>query len=271
MKGRIGRLFMKLGVIAGNGYLPIMIANRFINSGGEVFIALIDQGNHLDYSSFNVKKFNIGKVGEAIKFFQDNDISHIVIIGGVKRPNFFNLRVDKIGRLLLGKIMNGKFLGDDKLLRIVADFFENYGFTILSPKGLLLNESTIAKGLVTDKIPSEKDMLNIHIGFIEAKKLGQEDLGQSVIALAGQLEKEDENGTDYLINHSLLKGGVLVKVMKPEQDERLDIPTIGEETIKNVAKKGLHGIAIEANSVIIVDIEKVVKLSNSFGIFLIGI
>lgn len=263
---------MKLGIIAGNGSLPIRLANRYINSGGEVFVALIDQENHLDYSQFNVKKFNIGKVGDAIEFFKASDVSNIVIIGGVRRPNFFNLRVDRIGSLLLAKIMKGKILGDDELLRIVADFFEKYGFSILSPKDIfLLNECTIPKGVITDKIPSETDMLNIHMGFIEAKKLGIDDLGQSVIACGDKIEKEDERGTDYLINHSILETGVLVKTMKPEQDERLDIPTIGEETIKNVAKKGLHGIAIEANSVMIVDIEKVVKLANFLGVFLIGI
>lgn len=270
MKGRIGS-YMRLGIIAGNGSLPIMVANTVSNSGGEVFVALIDQENHLDYSAFNVKKFNIGKVGDSIKFFQDNAISNIVIVGGVRRPNFFNLRVDKIGSLLLGKIMKGKFLGDDKLLRMVADFFESYGFTILSPKDILLDECTIGKGVITDKAPSEKDMLNIHIGFTEAKNLGLEDLGQSVIARGNIIEKEDERGTDYLISHSSLESGVLVKTMKPDQDKRLDIPTIGEETIKNVAKMGLHGIAIEANSVMIVDIAKVVKLANSLGIFLIGI
>lgn len=264
-------IFMRIGIIAGNGQLPIIIAKSYKNMGGEVFIALIDQENNIDYRSFNVKKFNIGRVGEAIEFFKSNNISKIVIIGGVKRPNFFTLRVDKVAALLLAKIMKNKLLGDDKLLRIVAEFLEGYGFTVLSPKEILLSNCTSEKKVLTDKSPSPEDMRNIHVGVMEAKKLGLEDIGQSVIVRGNVVEKEDENGTDYLINNSKLEGGVLVKTMKPDQDERLDIPTIGEETIKNVAKKGLNGIAIEAARVIVVDIEKVVKLANKLGVFLIGI
>lgn len=263
--------FMRIGIVAGNGQLPIMLAKSYQNIGSEVFIALIDQENSLDYSSFNVKIFNIGRVGDAIEFFKSNDISQIIIIGGVRRPNFFTLRVDKIGGLLLAKIMKSKFLGDDKLLRIVAEFLENYGFALLSPKEILLSNCAAKKGILTDKSPSSEDIQNINIGIMEARKLGNEDLGQAVIVRGNLVEKEDENGTDYLIDNSRLEGGVLVKTMKPEQDERLDIPTIGEETIKNVAKKGLNGIAIEAGRVIVVDIEKVIKLANDLGIFLIGV
>lgn len=261
---------MKFGIVAGSGLLPLRVAEYLVLSGKEVYIALIDQKNTIDYSRFNVERFKIGQIGGMIDFFKDNDVSELVIIGSATRPNFLTLKVDKVGRELVLRILKSSVLGDDKILRTVADFIESFGFTILSPKPMLIN-STINKGVVTSNHPSLIDLKNIEYGIKEAKKLGAQDKGQAVVVLDDIVKKEDRKGTDSLISRSNMPGGVLVKMMKPEQDIRLDIPTIGEETVRMVAKNKLHGIAIESGEVIVVDIENVIKLADDLGIFLIGV
>ncbi|MBP7189697.1 MAG: UDP-2,3-diacylglucosamine diphosphatase LpxI [Rickettsiaceae bacterium] len=264
---------MNLGIIAGSGSLPKIIANQHLKHGGQVAIALIKEAaKESDYSAFNMQPFNIGQVGSALEFFLKNQVSEIIIIGAVKRPNLLTLKVDKCGAKLIARIIKKKILGDDKLLRIVADFIEEQGFKISSPISILTEKSTAPKGIITDKVPSLKNESDIKIGIKEALKLGKSDIGQSVIVKGGLvIAREDESGTDSLIKKSNAHGGVLVKMMKPIQDDRLDVPTIGEETIKNAALAGLAGIAIEAEKVIVVDITNVVNLANKVGIFLIGV
>lgn len=192
------------------------------------------------------------------------------MIGGFKRPNFFGLKVDSTGALLLAKVVKAKMFGDDKLLRIVAHFFEENGFKIISATSVLSGEVTLPLGAATLKIPSLDDYKDIKIGLKEAKALGAQDLGQSVIIADGfVIGKEDESGTDALIlkHHS----GILVKAMKPMQDERLDIPAIGPITIENAALSGLRGVAIEADKVIVVDYKKVIQRANELEIFLVGV
>lgn len=264
---------MKLGIIAGSGDLPKIIANDYLKKGGEVYIAMIQNAaSEADYSSFNSEIFQIGQVGKALDFFKKNNVSDVIIIGGVKKPNILTLRVDKTGAKLIARIIKQKIIGDDKLLRIIADFIEEYGFNVLSPMSALIEKSTIGEGIATELSPSIQNQKDIKLGIKEALKLGTLDIGQSVIIKDGTVVAlENENGTDIMIEESNSHGGVLVKMMKPIQDERLDVPTIGEETVKLASRKGIAGIAIEARKVIVVDLANVIKLANELGIFLIGV
>ncbi len=252
-----------LGIIAGSGSVPEMVAKAHIDRGGDVFAASIAPGAL-------GKPFAIGEVGKLFEYFHSHNVTDVVMVGGLKRPSFFGLKVDSTGALLLARVVKAKMFGDDKLLRIVAQFFEENGFKIVSATSVLSGEVTLPSGVVTLKTPSDVDYKDIALGMKAAKELGKEDLGQAVIVGSGiVVGKEDERGTDALIlDH---QNGILVKAMKPMQDERLDIPAIGPVTVENVAAAGLRGIAIEADKVIVVDHENVIKRANELGIFLVGV
>lgn len=261
----------KLGIIAGSGDLPMRLAEDFAHKGGEVVVALLDGYATHDFHAFPNQKFKLGEIARGLDFFGSHGVTNLVMAGGVKRPNFLNLKVDKLAARLVAQIVKAKIMGDDRLLRIVAAFFEHQGFKILSPMSVFSGQATIDEDVVTLLKPSSKEYADIKIGAIDAKDLGKRDIGQSVIVFDGKIiDREDEKGTDVLINRAATPGAILVKMMKPMQDNRLDIPTIGEETIRKLAQNGFKGVAVEANKVIIVNLEATIKLADEMGIFIVG-
>lgn len=263
-----------LGIIAGRGSLPYLIANNYTKQGGNCYIAAIKDEADIDQiKNFEYKVFKIGMVGEAIRYFKDNEVQNIIFIGGINRPNFKNLAVDKIGGLLLFKIVGQKIRGDDSLLKIVADFFENYGFKVISSNEIYKNQQ-FDTNIITVAHPSNLNKNDIELGINILNHLSPFDIAQSVIVESGYiLGIEAAEGTDNLIVRCAdlrkkLHGGVLVKIPKLGQDNRLDMPTIGPNTIKNLAKYNYTGVAIQKNNVIIVEEELTIKLADEHKIFI---
>ncbi|HJD55530.1 MAG TPA: LpxI family protein [Rickettsia endosymbiont of Pyrocoelia pectoralis] len=264
-----------LGIIAGKGSLPYLIANNYIKQGGNCCIAAIEGETNIEsIKGFEYKIFKIGMVGSAIKYFKERNVQNIIFIGGVNRPNLKNLAVDKIGSLLLFKIISQKIWGDDKILRIVAKFFEDYGFKVISSSEIYQNQQCDSD-TITIMYPSNSDKKDIELGVKLLNHLSKFDVGQSVIIEDGYIIGiEAAEGTDNLIARcaDLRKkssDGVLVKIPKLGQDDRLDMPTIGPDTIRNLAKYNYSGIAIKANEVIIVEQKLTVALANEHKIFII--
>jgi len=266
--------YFPLGIIAGSGILPGELAIISKNLGKEPFIACItkeieiDLIDHCDY-----RFFSIGSVGSIIEYFKSNKVKNIVFAGSIKRPNLSKLKVDIAGAHLLTKILKQKFLGDDKLLTIVAEFLGDKGFKIISAQDILMLESDYGQ-LSTNRQPSKQDLIDIELGLKVARSLGALDIGQSVIIEDGYvLGVEAAEGTENLIERcAVLRkkpyGGVLVKVLKPNQDVRLDIPSIGPETVNSLAKFKYNGVAIEAGSVIIISRESTYEFANEDDIFI---
>ena len=260
---------IKLGIIAGSGLLPITVAKSYRKAGGDVVIAgLENYATQEDFVSYECQIFNLGKVGAILKFFKSHDISNLVIVGHIKRPDFAALSLDLKGTLLLAKIMAAKLLGDDALLKLVANFIESEGFTINSPMKYMNSPS-----IETKIQPRKIDIENIEYAKKIALELGKFDIGQSVIVENGYiLGVEAAEGTDALIERCGIirksnKSSILVKISKPRQDERLDIPTIGVETIINASKANMAGMAIEKGRVIVLEPDKVKETADNLGLF----
>ncbi|WP_419234717.1 LpxI family protein [Rickettsia endosymbiont of Nabis limbatus] len=263
-----------LGIIAGKGSLPSLIAGNYRKQGGNCYIAAIEGEADIELiKDFEYQPLKIGMVGAAIKYFTQHNVKNIIFIGGVDRPNFKNLAVDSIGGLLLLKMISQKIRGDDNLLRIVASFFESYGFKVISSSEIYQNQQCDSN-IITDTIPTSSDKKDIEFGVKLLNHLSKFDIGQSVIVEDGYvLGIEAAEGTDNLIARctDLRKkshGGVLIKLSKIGQDNRLDLPTIGINTIKNLAKYNYKGVAIQKNQVIIAEEEKTIKLANEHKIFI---
>lgn len=265
----------KLGIIAGRGLLPVEVANIYAQLEGQCYIAALDdQVDSLLISNFPHQFFSLGCVGAIIKYFNQHDVKNIIFVGSIDRPNLKSLNVDLTGSLLIAKIARQKFLGDDKLLRIVADFFEQKGFKIISAQEILALAANANNDIETYKVPSELDKVDIELGIKVSKQLAALDIGQSVIIEDGYvIGIEAAEGTDKLIKRcaSLRKksrGGVLIKMMKCGQDVRMDIPTIGPETISKLASYGYNGIAIQQHNVIIIEPIQAVAIANKHQIFI---
>lgn len=262
----------KLGIIAGSGSLPAEIARLQQESGGDVVIAVIDPQN--SFENFEHKYFALGSAGAILDYFKENSIEEIIIIGGVRRPDLKSLKVDLSGGVLISKILKQKILGDDNVLKIVADYIESKGFKVISPEKILKRVSNSGEIISSKNSPSSEGKSDIEIGKEVIKALGKLDVGQSVIVSGGYVVGiEAAEGTDNLIDRCAIlrkekKGGVLVKMSKSSQDMRLDVPVIGPDTIEKLAKNGFSGVAIEKNGVIIIDPEKTKRLLDEHEMFL---
>ncbi|MDR0329110.1 MAG: UDP-2,3-diacylglucosamine diphosphatase LpxI [Rickettsia sp.] len=260
-----------VGIIAGNGLLPISLANSFIKQGGQCYIAALEgEVNPVLYKDFTHQFFKIGMVKPIIEYFRKYDVKNIILAGSVNRPNLRSIKVDLMGSRLLARILKQKFLGDDKLLSTVTDFLEEKGFKVISSYEILRTNNDV----MTIAVPSRIDNTDIELGIKLLDSIGYLDVGQSVIVDNGYIIGiEAAEGTDNLIERcSYLRknstGGVLIKMMKKGQDTRIDIPTIGAKTISNLANYGYKGLAIQKDKVIILEIERTIGLANECGLFI---
>ncbi len=260
-----------LGIIAGNGLLPIVLADNFTKRGVQYYIAALEgEADPVLYKNFPHQFFRIGMVKPIINYFREHNVNIVILAGGVNRPNLQSIKVDLMGSRLIARILKQKFLGDDKILSIVIYFIEEKGFKVVSSYEIL----SINNDIMTLTVPSVIDNIDIELGTKLLNSIGCLDVGQSVIVDNGYIiGVEAAEGTDNLIKRcSYLRknftGGVLIKMMKRGQDTRVDIPTIGLKTITNLVNYGYKGLAIEKNKVIIIELKKTLELANKCGIFI---
>ncbi len=266
----------KIGIVAGNGALPACLI-KTCQSRKQPFFVVALKG-HTDVallpSDIPVKWVRLGAVGQAMAAMKRENVTDIVLIGGVRRPSWRELLPDLRGWRFLLKL-GLRPLGDDGLLRAVIKEIEAEGFHVRGIDELL--PGLLAENGVFGMVqPSTRDWEDIHHGVKVAQILGQADVGQAVIVQQGLvLSVEGIEGTKALIERTAaLKrkggGGVLVKVVKPQQDRRADLPTIGPATVQSVFDAGLNGIAVEAGGVLVVAADETVALANKLGIFIVG-
>lgn len=274
---------VKLGIIAGNGMLPIEIANFYKQNNYLCYIAGID--GYFDhelfkkYSDMPYNIFYIGAVKEIINYFQSNDVKQIVLAGAIKRPNLKSIKVDLLGAKLISKILANKFIGDDTILRTITKFLEEYNFEVISMQDLYSRIIKYENKLTVTKLEdiNKHDIIDIKLGINVLNALGNLDVGQSVIVEDGYvIGIEAAEGTDELIMRcaTLRKknyGGVLIKLPKINQDMKVDLPTIGDNTVNLLAKYKYNGLAYDFKGSIILNLQKTLGIADLNNIFLFDI
>lgn len=261
----------KLGIFAGRGNLPKMLIKDCQQKGREfVLFLLAGEEYENDYSEFNPTTLAYGEVDKFLELLKENEVKDLVFIGGVTKPNFSALKVDKSAAILIAKILANKILGDDAVLRTVVKFFEKKGFKILRIDELL--DCVISEKSTLGKHSPNKDHLeDIKIGVSAVKHFSKFDIGQSLVVAQKQIIAiEALEGTDEMIKRcgDLRQNSVLIKMKKTGQSKKADLPTIGVETVKNSAAAGIKGIAIQANSTLVIQKNEVIKEADKLGIFL---
>jgi DUF1009 family protein len=202
-----------------------------------------------------------------------------VIIGGVARPDFSNVRLDLGAIKTLPFIMSLGKGGDDHVLSRVVRFFEEKGYRVHGA-GDVAPELLAGEGVLGDRCPSAEDEADIEIAFRVVSALGRLDVGQAAVVARGHvLAVEAAEGTDAMLARcaelharSSRRGraGVMVKAPKPGQEQRVDMPTIGPETVNKAAAAGLAGIALAAGSVLLAERPATIGTANRHGLFLVG-
>lgn len=266
----------KLGIIAGGGALPERVIQACRSKGRECFVlALKGHANPEIVANIPHAWVRLGAVGEAIRLLHAAKVKELVLAGPVGRPTLASLRPDIKGAKLIAKA-GVAALSDDGLLRMAIGELEAEGFRVVGAEDVF-DDLLTPPGVLGKFAPDSSAELDIDQGVKIAGANGFFDVGQAVVVQQGiVLGVEAVEGTDALIARSggLQRegpGGVLVKIKKPTQEARADLPTIGVATIETAAKAGLRGIALEAGGSLIIDRASVVQAADHAGLFLIGI
>jgi DUF1009 family protein len=266
----------KLGIVAGGGEFPglVIAACRAQNRPFHV-LALTGHADPSVIGDAPVDWIRLGEAGTGFQKLKQADVDEVVMIGPVRRPTIRELAPDFRTTKFFAKV-GLKALGDDGLLRAVAREIEEEGFRLVGIDDVLA-DCLAVPGLYGRHTPDEQAEADIQRGIEVAKGLGALDVGQAVVVQQGiVLGVEAIEGTDGLIRRckDLRReglGGVLVKMRKPGQDRRLDLPTIGLATLREASAAGLRGIAVQAGGALVLGREAVAAEADRLGLFVIGV
>ena len=266
----------KLGILAGSGDLPARIIAACRDSGRAFFVIAFAGQTEADLVGGTPHAWvALGAAGKAIKLLHKAGVEEVVMAGRIRRPSLSSLRPDLRGAKILARLGRAAG-GDDSLLSAVVAELEKEGFRVVGADdilGGLLAEARVY-GAVSPDAEAGRD---IERGTEVARGLGRLDIGQAVVVQQDVvLGVEAAEGTDALIARcgSLRRegpGGVLVKLSKPGQERRADLPTIGVATVEAAAAAGLRGIAVEAGKALVVDQDAVAEAADRTGLFVVGI
>ena len=266
-----------LGILAGGGVLPAQLAEAADAAGRRLFIIGLE--GFVDtraIAQWPHEILRLGAVGRMLALLRAHHCTDIVMAGTVRRPSFFDLRPDIEGARILGKLGRAAFAGDDGLLAALVRVLGEEGFQVLGVQDVL-SEALAPTGLLGRIGADAQAMSDITRGITVARALGAADVGQGCVIQQGLvLAVEAIEGTDAMIARAGQfrrdgPGGVLVKLVKPGQDRRADLPTIGPNTVRESAAAGLRGIAFEAGGALVVDRAACIAAADAAGLFLLGV
>jgi DUF1009 family protein len=275
--GLAGAVPRRLGIIAGGGPLPARVAAAGHAAGRPVFILGLDGfADPAVLAPWPHEIVRLGRIGRIFAALREHGCQDLVMIGPVRRPSLLHLRPDAEGTRMLGRIGKAAFMGDDGLLATVIKVLNEEGFRVIGAHEVM-NDVLAPAGVLTRATPDATAMADVARGVAVARVLGSVDVGQGCVVQQGLvLAVEAIEGTDAMIARcaGLRRngaGGVLVKLIKPGQDKRADLPTIGPQTVRNAAAAGIRGLAFEAGATILAEREACVAAADAAGLFLLGL
>jgi UDP-2,3-diacylglucosamine hydrolase len=264
----------RIGILAGGGRLPLMIAESVAARGGSAHIVGIEGEADPAIARFPHTWVNWGQIGRMVAILRAEGGQEMVIAGAVTRPDLRRIRPDLGFFQSLPQILRLLGGGDDSVLTRVVRFFEANGLTV---RGVheVAPDLLAASGHLGASALSEGDCADADLGFAVRHALGPVDAGQAVVVAEGQvLAIEGAEGTDGMLQRVAgLRGrrglssrsGVLAKGPKPGQELRVDMPAIGPRTIEQVVAAGLAGVAVEAGAVLILDRGEAIAIADAQG------
>lgn len=262
-----------LGIIAGNGVYPRLLADAARKAGVQKIIAAAFTGEtdpalmqHVDL----IEWMRVGQLNRLLKFFGEQKVHHAIMAGQIAPKNLFDLHPDWKALLLLGKL---KQRNAESIFAAIATELSKVEVDLL-PATTFLEDSLAPSGLIAGPKLSRREEEDVDLGWKIAKEIARLDIGQTVIVKDGAiLAVEAFEGT----NESIKRGGalarkdaIMVKVAKPNQDIRFDVPVIGVETIRIAAEAKLRVIAIEAGKTLLLERGAISDLASRSKVSLVG-
>jgi UDP-2,3-diacylglucosamine hydrolase len=261
-----------IGIIAGGGKFPLLAADSARKHGFKV-VAVAHEGEtdpSLSDLADKITWVKLGQLGKMINAFKKEGVQKALMAGAIKKTGMFGkVMPDLKGLAIISKLA---IFHDDGILRAAADEFAKEGIKIVSSTEYL-PELLAVKGCITKKRPNKEQEEDIRIGWKVAKELGRLDVGQCVVIRKKTvLALEAIDGTNETISRGGIiagKGAVVVKVSKPDQDMRFDVPSVGLETIELMSRVNASILAIEAGKTLLFDRQEMIEYADKAGISII--
>lgn len=262
-----------IGILAGGGQFPRLVAESVKANGGRV-VACGFEGHTDPKLAESVDAFtmlHIGQFNKTLAFFRRQKAQKLCMAGAINKPRALDLRPDLRAVRLIFSLRKK---GDDALLRTLITEFENEGFTIIPPSDLLPSLRCPA-GQLSKRPPNEEEWEDIRYGLPIALTIGRFDIGQCLVVKQGMvLAIECLEGTDMTLRrgselgHS---GCVALKISKPGQDERVDLPSIGLETIRSLIAGKYRCLAVEAGKTLFFDMQAALTLADQHNLAIVAL
>ncbi len=262
-----------IGIIAGGGQFPRIIAENLHADGYGVVICGFS--GHTDEATMACADasamLHLGQLGKMIAFFKKHNVARACMAGSISKPKALDFRPDWRAAKLVFSL---KKKGDDSLLRAIIGEIEKDGIKIVS-SAALAQRLLCPAGTLTRRQPTDKEWSDIRYGLPIARSLGAYDIGQCLVVREGMvIAVECLEGTDVTLQRGAKLGGqgcTAIKIVKPGQDERVDLPSIGLETIRNLVDGHYAALAVEAGRTLFFDQEKALALAEENGLCIVAL
>ena len=262
-----------IGIIAGGGQFPRLVAHDARAAGMGVFICGF-QG-HTDPSTADCadvfEMLHLGQLNRMIQFFQGHGVHHVCMAGTINKPRALDFRPDWRAAKIVFSLRNK---GDDALLRAIISELEKEGISVVASADLAPGLRCPA-GVLTTCAPSEDTWKDIRYGWPIARTMGTYDIGQCIVVRQGMvMAVECLEGTDATIKRGAELGGegcTAIKMVKPGQDERVDLPSIGLTTVRHLVAHHYAALAIHAGKTLFFDREQALALADEHGLVIVAL
>jgi UDP-2,3-diacylglucosamine hydrolase len=264
---------MKFGLIAGNGQFPFLVLEGARKRGADVVVAAIreETDSRIDDVANDVKWVGIGQLGKMISFFKSRGVTKAIMAGQVKHVQIFSGALPDVRMLKM--LWNLPKRNTDALIGGIAAELAEEGIELIDSTYFVQDELA-PEGVMSKREPSDVELGNIEYGLHIANEIARLDLGQTIVIRAKAcVAIEAMEGTDATIRRAgeLAKGKLtVVKVAKPEQDMRFDVPVVGVPTIQTMIDAGATCLSISAHKTLIFDRDEMLELANRNGISIVG-
>jgi len=262
-----------LGIIAGNGAYPFLVASGARQSGvTAIHVAAFENETRPELADLvdSIEWMRVGQLGRLLKYFEKTGVRRVMMAGQIAPRNLFDLRPDFRVLMVLSAL---KKRNAETLFGALANELAKAGLQLL-PATTFLEDSLAVEGLMGGPKPKKRHLEDVEYGFEIAKEISKLDIGQTVIVRNGTvLAVEAFEGTNEAIRRGAAlgkKGVVVVKVSKPNQDIRFDVPVIGCETLKIASAAGVTLIAVEAGKTLLLEKDKVITLAEEKQVTIYG-
>lgn len=263
----------KIGLISGEGDFPLILSKELQNLGYEVVAITFSRGQEkrLKELASRVYQIYLGQLEKLIKIFKKEEVTDLVFLGKIDKSLALRLSLpDKRAFKLWRRLSNRE---DNTLLKALTEELEKEGFRVRGPAEFL-QSFLVEEGCYTERRPDEEEWADIRYGLRIAKAIGELDIGQCVVVKDRMtVAVEAMEGTDATI----LRGGrlrnqaVVIKIAKPHQDLRLDLPVVGLHTIENLVKAKASVLALEAGRTFFLQRKRAIELANRYKISIVGV